>query len=509
MGESSQQAVVAFLSSPSTFGGVPVECVETHASYVFLAGSRAYKLKRAVRYDYLDFSTVDKRRAMSAAELRLNQRAAPAIYRRLRSITRRDDGGLEFDGPGEVVDWTIEMERFDQDCLLDRLAARGALDLSVMPQLAEAVAAFHAGAARRPDHGGFAGMIWVIDGNAAGFASEGAGILDPGLAGEVTAGTRDRCERDRDRLEQRRTQGFVRECHGDLHLRNIVLLEGRPTLFDGVEFNDEISCIDVLYDTAFLLMDLWQRDLRGHANLLWNRLFELEPDITGLPLLPLFLSCRAAVRAKTNATSARLTSDVTRQAALREQAQRYLALAAELLRPAAARVVAIGGLSGTGKSTIARALAPAIGAAPGAIVLRSDIVRKTMLGAAPLDRLGPEAYTPEVSDRVYATLRERAREVAGAGHAVIVDAVFADPRERDAVARVAREAGVPFQGVWLEAPASVLEARVSGRRGDASDADVAVVRNQVARGAGTMEWDRVDASGPPDTVMELARRALG
>ena len=210
-------------------------------------------------------------------------------------------------------------------------------------------------------------------------------------------------------LDERRASGFVRQCHGDLHLRNIVLLDGRPTLFDGVEFNDKIACTDVLYDLAFLLMDLWRRGLPRHANAVWNRYLSDTGDLDGLSLLPLFLSCRAAVRAKTSATAARLQPDARRGNELQALAREYLAMAERLLHPPRPCLVAVGGFSGTGKSTLALGLAPSVGAVPGAVVIRSDEIRKRLSGVSPLDRLGPEGYSSEMSERVYATVAERAR----------------------------------------------------------------------------------------------------
>ena len=243
-----QNAVVAFLGSPATHGGEPVKRVDTHSAMVFLAGNRAWKLKRAVRYDYLDFSTVERRRAACEGELRLNRRTAPAIYRGIVPVVRECDGSLAIGGPGTPVDWLVEMNRFDEDQLFDRLAAQKELDLTLMRPLATAVAQFHAGAEPRPDHGGRAGMTWVATGNAEGFAEFGQGILDESTCQQVTADTLREIERHAALLEMRRAGGLVRQCHGDLHLRNIVLLDGRPTLFDAIEFNDEIACTDVLYD---------------------------------------------------------------------------------------------------------------------------------------------------------------------------------------------------------------------------------------------------------------------
>ena len=219
------------------------------------------------------------------------------------------------------------MNRFPQEALFDRLAASGELALELMSPLADAIAVFHAGAERRTDHGGTTGMRWVVDGNAGGFAEFGAAFLERAACDRVIADTYRELDRRGALLDARRQSGCVRQCHGDLHLRNIVLLDGRPTLFDGVEFNDEIACTDVFYDLAFLLMDLWRRQLPRHANVVMNRYLSETGDRDGLSLLPLFLSCRAAVRAKTSATAARLQSDGGQRESLQSSARQYLGLA--------------------------------------------------------------------------------------------------------------------------------------------------------------------------------------
>lgn len=499
-----QASVIAFLESPSTHGNARVDRIDTHASVVFLAGHRAWKLKRAVRYDYLDYSTVERRKAMCEAEVRLNRRTAAAIYRGVVPVTRRPDGPLALGGSGEPVDWVVEMVRFDEQDLFDRRAARGALDIELMTPLASAIVRFHALAERTPRHGGVGGMAWVIDGNASGFAEQGAGILDPAACTALTDAARRALSRHSARLERRRRDGFVRHCHGDLHLRNLVLIEGRPTLFDAVEFNDEIACTDVLYDLAFLLMDLWRRALPQHANMVWNQYLFETLDFDGIPLLPLFLSCRAAVRAKTSVTAAALQNDGVRRQELSALARQYLAMAAQLLGPAPPCVVAIGGLSGSGKSTVARALAPVVGAVPGAVVLRSDEVRKELCGVDDRQRLGDEAYTPAMSTRVYETLRQRAAAVIAGGHAAIVDAVHGTAHERAAIERLALDAGVPFVGLWLDAPEPLLVARVQQRTHDVSDADAAVVRQQAGQDKGAIRWTRIDAALPLATVLTQA-----
>ena len=503
-----QSAIIEFLASPSTHDGAPVERIETHASVVFLAGTRAYKLKRAVLFDYLDFSTSERRRFLCEAEVRLNRRTAPTLYRRVVAVTREQDGAYALAGAGPPVDWVVEMNRFPQEALFDHLATAGRLDLKLMSPLASAIASFHLSAEHRADHGGKAGMSWVIEGNAAGFAEFGRECLESSTSYRVTEDSCRELDRCGDLLDQRRESGFVRQCHGDLHLRNIVLLDGQPTLFDGVEFNDDISCTDVLYDLAFLLMDLWRRKLPHHANGVWNRYLVDTSDYDGVGLLPLFLSCRAAVRAKTSATAAQLQTEASRRGELQGLARDYLAMAERLLHPSPPCLVAIGGLSGSGKSTLAIGLAPAVGPVPGAVVLRSDELRKQLAGTPPLEPLGPEGYSAEMSARVYAALAERAAQVLHGNHSVIVDAVFARPGDRHAIEQVAAGTAVPFVGLWLDAPESVLVTRTTERRNDPSDANADVVRLQREQGTGEVTWCRLDAAQSTASVLESGVRCL-
>ena len=501
-----QADVIEFLATSSTHGTATVDRIDTHSAIVFLAGERAYKLKRAVRFDYLDFSTVDRRRAMCNAEVRLNQRTAPDIYRGVVPITREPGGALALAGSGLPIEWVIDMNRFPQEALFDRLAAAGRLDLALMPPLAAAIAELHSLAEPRTDHGGMSGMAWVIDGNDAGFAEYAADVLDPSACRRLSEASRAALDTCAALLDERRASGLVRHCHGDLHLRNIVLLAGRPTLFDGVEFNDQIACTDVLYDLAFLLMDLWRRGLPRHANAVWNSYLGDAAELRGLSLVPLFLSCRAAVRAKTSATAARLQPDASRSSELGALAREYLAMAERLLHPHRPCLVAIGGFSGTGKSTLALGLAPSVGAVPGAVVIRSDVIRKRLFGVSPLDRLGPEGYSSSMSDRVYATMAERASAAIRAGHSAIVDAVYLRPGDRKAIERIAADVAVPFVGLWLDAPEATLIARAEGRRHDASDADAAVIRLQRRDGTGAMGWHPIEASRLPDVVLEDASK---
>ncbi|MFQ5984530.1 MAG: AAA family ATPase [Alphaproteobacteria bacterium] len=507
-GRTSEQAeVAAFLASPATHGVRRVKRIDTHISTVFLAGDRAYKLKRAVRFDFVDFSTVERRQKACEAEVRINRRTAPSLYLGVLPVTR-DDGNLALGGRGRPVDWVVAMVRFDEATLFDRLAAAGRLNPELAEGLTDAVVRLHDKAPRRPDQGGLRGMQWVLAGNADGLRLQAGEVVGAEDVDRYLRQAEAALRRHGSLLEKRREEGFVRACHGDLHLGNICLVDGCPTLFDAIEFNDAVSCCDVLYDLAFLIMDFLHRGLDELANLVFNRYLAATGDVAGLPPFGLFLSCRAAVRGKTSAMSAARQRKADAARAFRQEARRYLKQAVAFLEPPPPRLVAIGGLTGSGKSTLAARLAPRLGAPPGALVLRSDVIRKRLFGKGPCERLGAEAYTSAVTRRVYAALGEAAAEGLRAGQSVIADAVFGRPGERESIARIARKAGTPLTSFWLEAPDEVLARRVRARMADASDATEAVLRQQLTYPVGDLDWQRLDASGSPEATQRQAEAVL-
>ena len=502
-----QRDVINFLSRPSSYGAAVerVDIVETHVSLVFLAGDHAYKLKRAIKFPYLDFSSAEQRRIACEAELVLNRRTAPELYLEVRALSRTANGGVSFSTEGRVVDWVVVMRRFDQGALFDELAKTNRLNAPLMNELADHIAAFHQAAEPRPVHGGAAALAAVVETNHhcltaaphAGFATED--IV------EIRERSLERLAAVATLLDRRRAAGKVRRCHGDLHLRNVCLFHGRPTLFDCLEFSDELASVDVLYDLAFLLMDLEHRGLVNFSNLVLNRYLDLTGEDDGLTAMPLFLSSRAAIRAHVTAAAIEPAAQSKLKPEMAAEARSYLKLAAQFLRPRSCRLVAIGGLSGTGKSTLAAALAPSLGAR----VLRSDVIRKRIFGVAPETRLPASAYTAQVSRRVYQTLGRNAANVLAAGYSVIVDAVSLKLSERQSFLMVAEAAGVPFAGIWLEAPPATMDRRLRARLNDASDASPEVLAQQLQQDPGTVEWARIEAGGDPENCLSAARRTLG
>jgi hypothetical protein len=468
--------------------------IETSCAWVFLQGERALKLKKPVDYGFLDFSTPQKRLWASRRELAFNRVTAPDIYRAVRAVTR-DSDGLKLDGEGEALDYLVEMRAFDPACVLAEQPQR--VDGDLAEQLGRLIARFHAAAEVRPKGGGVEALGFTIRTNAENLRAL-ASTLGASEVDQVIAATDAAFAAAGPLLERRRAEGFARHCHGDLHLANILLERGRPILFDCIEFNDLLSEIDVLYDVAFLIMDLGFRGRVDAANRVLNAYLDeaarrFAPALLdGLAALPVMLSARASVRAHVTAYQDDLPT-----------ARRYLSAAARLLAPSAPSLTAIGGLSGTGKTTLAHRVAPSLGAAPGAVILRSDEIRKRLAGVGPLDRLARAAYTAQSSAEVYGEMLRLARRVLGAGHSVVLDAVFLKPEERAAARAVAIAARAPFGGFWLEGRADELRGRLAARTGDASDAAPAVLDEQLARDPGPIDWERLDAADPEGAVARI------
>ncbi len=479
--------------------GCPVERIDTHAAMVFLAGERAYKIKRAVKYPYLDFSTLEKRKAACEKEVILNQRAAPDLYLDCIAVTQEKTGQLALDGSGAPVEWAVVMRRFDQEALFDRLATAGKLDPELTDQLTDVILAFHAKAPIALDSPGAkdktTGLDWVVE-ESIDELGQRPDLFPAPEVSRFAAASQEALRSSRDLRQARNAAGFRRRCHGDLHLRNICLVDGRPMLFDCLEFNEALATTDVLYDLAFLLMDLEQRGLKSPANRVLNRYIFLANDIEGLRLMPLFLAQRAAIRAKVAASAQEAQSDPARRDECRKEAQRYFAAALAYLTPKSRCLMAIGGLSGSGKTTLARRLAPLLGPSPGALHLRSDVIRKQLAGVTETTRLPAKHYEPSVTKEVYRQLYEKARIGLDTGYAVMADAVFLRPSQRHAIVQTAAVLGIDFAGFWLESPASILKERVTSRRNDASDATAAVVAKQLSLDPGEISWHQMSSTLP-------------
>lgn len=500
----SQDAVFAFLNDPARHPHV--HRIDTHAASVFLEGDRALKIKRAVLFPFLDYSTLEKRKAACEDELRINKPFAPEIYRRVVGIMRAENGSLSIGGPGTPVEYAVEMTRFDENRTFDHLAAQGEVSSVLAERTAEAIAASHDVAFPRSGEPWMDSIATIIQAYVKAFRA--APWFASSEIDELAEMSQSTFTHLKPMLEGRGRQGYVRRCHGDLHLANIVVIGDRPVLFDAIEFDERIASIDVLYDLAFPLMDLIQYDQQAAANYLLNRYLAITPidHLDGLTALPLFMSMRSAIRAQV--LLARLDRAGSDHTGILEAATRYFQLARRLIHPAAPALIAIGGLSGTGKSVLARAIAPSLAPPPGAIVLRSDVLRKQLFGARETDRLSPEAYTADASRRVYDLLTERAVRVLAQGFSVVVDAVFAREDERASVGSLARQMKIAFSGLFLVADLAVRQARIGARQADASDATPKIAELQEQYDIGPLNWAIIDASGTTEATLAQCRAQL-
>jgi aminoglycoside phosphotransferase family enzyme/predicted kinase len=463
---------------------------ETPISAVFVGPDCVWKLKKSVRLGFLDFSSLAARRHFTRRELALNFPSASGIYRDVVAVRRTEDGGFSFEGDGEPVDVVLRMNRVPPGDFLDRMAADGNITTALLDRIADAVAAYHQ--ALKPVHGRdpVAAMRATLEGNAK--SAETVGLPDvPAWRQAAQAAL----EGSADCLRARAACGLVRRAHGDLHLGNLCLWDGKPVLFDALEFDEDLATIDLGYDLAFLLMDLDRRLDRAASNRVLNRYVARTGDAGFLRPLKLFLSLRAMVRAHVEANAGH-----------QEAAAAYQRQALAYLEPASKLVVAIGGLPGSGKSTVARLLAPDLGPAPGALILRSDEIRKRQHAVPPEQKLPPEAYTKAASEAVFSALFEMA-SAAAADHAVIADATFMEPAHRTAMARAA--GGTPFLGVWLQVDLATLRERITARQGDASDADAAVLMRFAAEDPGPGAWLPVAAVDAREAARAVADAIKG
>jgi len=470
-----QREAAGFLAALA--GSAPIE---THISLVFRGTDTVWKLKKAIRLSFLDFTALSARESYCRRELALNAPAAPGLYRDVVAVVRHADGLLALathPAPDDtVLDWVLRMARVPEDDFLDRIAARGGLTADLLDAIADGVAAYHQAlppAPPPPD-----AMRRILEGNR-------QAALTAGLPTDRIAAWSDALAAAMIKLEPwvaaRAASGFIRRAHGDLHLGNLCLWQGRPVPFDALEFDEDLATIDLAYDFAFLLMDLDVRAGRAAANRVLNRYVARTGDADLVAGLGVFLSLRAIIRAHVAARSNKPA-----------EAETYLARAEDYALPRKVAVIAIGGLPGTGKSTLARALAPLLGRAPGALALRSDEIRKRLCGVAPETRLGADAYAEPVTARVFSELAAEATAAIAGGQCVIADATFLNPAHRAQIRAAAGSA--PFLGIWLTAPLDELERRVAARTNDASDANVAVLHKAAARDAVPEGWRAVDAT---------------
>ena len=517
--------LIAALHQPGRYPGAvgAVSLLETHISWVLLAGEFAYKIKKPVNFGFLDFSTLEARRIFCEAELRLNRRTAPDVYLDVLPIAGTRSAPI-IGGPGEPIEYLLRMHRFPQEAIFDSMVKKGSLRRAHMDQLAARIAAFHQSLHATGNEAGYGTSEQVRADAMQNFAQlrelgvhgESEDLLD-----ELAQWTEAAHERLAPAFEFRKHAGFVRECHGDLHLRNIVMIGNEPVPFDCIEFSGTLRWIDVINEVAFLVMDLMEHRQRGLAFVFLNAYLEATGDYAGVEMLRFYIVYRAMVRAKI----ARMRMA---QTGVKEDAEyhAYLELAHEAAGLAnesdpGGALLLMHGLSGSGKSTLARELAGMFHA----LRLRSDVERKRMHSLAPLARAGAEddagLYGKEANARTYDRLAYLARPLLREGYPVIIDAAFLDRRERLRFRDLSRELGVPFVIVSCTAPESLLRERVAARAeqgSDASDAGLRVLELQLSRTMPPGDDESgaflyVDAaaltSGVPGKLVNLLQDRLG
>ena len=463
--------------------GLPV--IETHISFVLLGGTSAYKIKKAVNLDFLDFTTLAARRFYCAEELRLNKRLAPSVYLDVVPITGSIDAPV-LGGQGAPIEYAVKMRQFDQEGLLSRVLARGELKPDLVDDIAAAVAAFHARTARAEADAPFGRAASILRPVRQNFVQMLEAVRDDDDRAHLErllAWTEAEAARLGPTFERRNRDGFVRECHGDLHLGNIALVDGRATLFDCIEFSPSMRWIDVMSDVAFLIMDLRDHCRPDLAARFLNGYLESSGDYEGLAVVRFYVIYRALVRAKIACLRLAQTAAEAERARLIDEYRTYLALAIAQTRPAHRGIFITHGVTGSGKTTRAQAIVEA----SGAVRIRSDVERKRMVGvdsrARTASPVGAGAYSDELTRRTYDRLASLAREIVASGFAVVVDAAFLRRWQRDLLRRVASDLHVPFAIADCTAPERVLRDRVGQRLAtgrDASEATIEVLEHQLA-----------------------------
>lgn len=511
-----QTTLIRALRDPARYDHAAdtVKLIETHISWVLLSGAYAYKIKKTVNLGFLDFSTLEKRHFFCAEELRLNRRLAPQLYLDVVAI-----GGTpaepQLNSAGPAIEYAVKMRRFPQEALLDRMLADGKFTPAQTDAVAREVARFHATAAAATPQG-LGTPEAVHQPVRENFAQIAEHRQDVSLA-PLRQWSEEEFSRRREDFAMRRDHGYVRECHGDLHLGNMAWLDNRPILFDCIEFNPALRWIDVIGDAAFVTMDLHDRGRPDLAQRFLNTYLELTGDFDGLRLLPYYQCYRAMVRAKVACIRAHQAGlSPAQQQTARQHTAAYLDLARRFTRPPRPWLLITHGYSGSGKTTASQFLLERTDA----IRLRSDIERKRLFGLAPDARsqsgISQGLYAPDAHLKTYRHLEQQARKILQAGHPVIVDAAFLKRAERDAFHALAQELGIPFTILELRADKAELRQRIVQRERlgqDASEATLQVLESQLRIGENiapeeTARTVTIDGSQPMEACLQILVQGL-
>ncbi|MEA5555036.1 bifunctional aminoglycoside phosphotransferase/ATP-binding protein [Nodularia spumigena] len=484
----------------------PIQLIQTHISYVLLTGDYAYKLKKAVNFGFLDFSTLEKRKHFCQEELRLNQRGAAELYLEVLPVTMVDEQH-HLAGTGKAVEYALKMRQFPQELLFSTLFEQGKLNETHLEDLGKVVAQYHAKSATDDYIRSFGEVPQVraaIDENYQQTEKYIGGPQTPKQFQETKKYTDNFFVERPELFTSRVENNYIRECHGDLHMRNIALWNDKITLFDCIEFNEPFRFVDVMYDVAFTVMDLEARHSPNLANAFLNTYVEQTGDWEGLQVLPLYLSRQAYVRAKVTSF---LLDDPSIPETVKEEAAKtaaqYYTQAWEYTKPKAGKLILMSGVSGSGKSTTAKYLARELQA----IQIRSDAVRKHLGGISLGERGGDDLYTPEMTQKTYARLLNLGIILAQQGFHVILDAKYDKQHLRqDAIAQ-AEKHQLPLQIIYCTAPLEVVQERLANRTGDIADATVDLLTSQLQQAEAFTAAEKPyvqiwDTTQPPQTQLK-------
>lgn len=500
MHDYNQQSLIRALQNPSVFPHATDrwQLIETHISWVILSGSYAYKIKKALDLGFLDFTTLDRRRFYCEEELRLNSRLAPDLYLAVVPITGTAEQP-QLGGSGTAFEYAVKMRRFSQHGLLSEMAEHNRLKDTHIEQIVTQVAKFHLEIPAAPAETRFGTPEHVhapVMENYVQILEHTHNSQHIQWINDLKAWTERQYRRCYQQFEHRKQGGFVRECHGDMHLGNIAMIDDVPVIFDGIEFNPDLYWIDVMSEVAFLFMDLEDHGKRDYAFRFLNGYLELSGDYSGLQVLPYYLAYRATVRAKI--ASIRLIQNSERDATQSlENFERYLKLALRYTKPQRRVLLITHGLSGSGKSTLSAPLSEHLGA----IRIRSDRERQRLFGKGERDGVAADiesgVYSSDATSQTYATLKKLAKEVLDSGFPVIIDATFLTRSQREPFRQLARRLAVPLRILYFHADAAELKKRVKVRQRegrDISEADLRVLEHQLEAYSG------LDADEQHDTI---------
>ena len=507
----SQSDIIAALSNPKNYPYrvKSVEVRQSHIAVLFLAGDKVYKLKRSVLYPETDLSTREKRRLACVREMKRSAIYAPNLVEKIESVRRLDTGKIVIGGSdGVEVDTVLVMRRIPDKYLLNRLLPSPKFDRFEAMDLAECLSDLHKKAKVFRNKWGIDTVKRLILENESVLSCFCPDIFSKKKVNELTCKELKLLAEQGRLIKLRQKSGFVRKCHGDLLLSNIAYENEQFLFFSPIEYNENLCCIDTLYDLADVLMDLEAKGLRRLTNIVFNHYMAYTNDLGGFPLLGLYQAMRAARRAAVCAKKATLIHGWDRRRMVKE-ARHYFELACHFVSAGKPVLIACGGLSGSGKSRIARELAGYLDPAPGAVVLRDDIVKKQLTGLTPTETLDKKYNTSAFDEVVYDVLRQQAEAALSVGSCVILDALFYNEAERQAAEALAEKMGVPFVGLWMDAPLSVREERVKTRLRNPSDVrDRAELDSQLTLETGKITWHPIMTDKSREKTLQTALHTL-